>query len=308
MQKGLVIKSTGSWYDILGEDNALYKGRMRGKIRLLGLKVTNPIAVGDIVFYDVEDKEDKIASINTIEKRKNYMIRSATQKKEHGHILAANIDHALLVATLAFPRTSMGFIDRFLVSTEAFRIPATILFNKADILDEDSLDYQNQLMELYKSLGYNSFAISALYDENFEQLLALLQGQKTFVAGHSGVGKSTLVNRLIPDLHQKTAEISDFSSKGVHTTTFAEMFFLNENSCIIDTPGIKELGLWQIGEKELSHYFPEMRDRLNACKYHNCTHTHEPGCAIKKAVEDGLIAVIRYESYISMFGNEDNRK
>jgi ribosome biogenesis GTPase len=259
------------------------------------------------VSFEIENDEDKSAAITDISERKNYIIRSATQKKAHGHILAANIDHALLVATLAFPRTSFGFIDRFLVSAETFRIPATVIFNKSDLLDGEDLEYQKILAKMYRSIGYNALSISALEDD-ITPVRELLKDKITFIAGHSGVGKSTLVNRLIPGITQKTSEISDFSNKGVHTTTFAEMFEMPDGGFLIDTPGIKELGLWQIGEEELSHYFPELREMLGKCKFYNCTHTHEPQCAVKKALEEGKISPSRYESYISMFENEDNRK
>jgi ribosome biogenesis GTPase len=307
MQRATVVKSTGMWYEIRDESGKVIKARLRGKIRLLGLKVTNPVAVGDIVSFEYDKDGDGIVSITEISERKNYMIRSATQKKAHGHILAANIEHALLTATLAFPRTSLGFIDRFLVSAETFRIPASIVFNKSDLLDEEELAYQEALANMYRSLGYTVFTLCATEDD-LSEISGFLQGKVTFIAGHSGVGKSTLINRLIPSAAQKTSEISDFSNKGVHTTTFAEMFEMSENTYLIDTPGIKELGLWQIGEEELSHYFPELRKMLGDCKFYNCTHTHEPNCAVKKAVEAGKIALTRYESYRSMFDNEDNRK
>ncbi|WP_027002286.1 ribosome small subunit-dependent GTPase A [Hugenholtzia roseola] len=312
MQKGLVLRSTGLWYDVVSEDNKRYKARLRGKIRLQNLKVTNPIAVGDWVFFEEETATDTsqipIASIFDIEKRQNYIIRRAPKKNVHGHIIAANLDQAALVITLAMPRTSSGFIDRFLVSCETFRIPALLIFNKTDLLSPEEVQIQDKIREKYEQIGYPTLAVSATEDPSLQALEAAIQGKTTLFSGHSGVGKSTLLNRLAPHLNLRTQEISDFSEKGMHTTTFAEMFEFQPHTYLIDTPGIKELGLIEIGEDELSHYFPEMRELIGACKFHNCRHLHEPKCAVRQAVEEGKIAKSRYNSYLSMVENDDNRR
>ena len=308
MNKALVLKSTGSWYDILAEDGKIYEGRLRGKLKLRGSKVTNPIAVGDVVRYEMEQNEPTQAIIIDVEPRHNYIIRRSPHKMSHGHIIAANIDQAVLIATLVFPKTSLGFIDRFLVSAESFRIPATLVFNKKDLLDEEMLDYYESLKAIYEPLGYPCLLISAESGEGIEKINELLQGKKSLISGHSGVGKSTLLNSLAPDLNLRTAEVSTFAEKGVHTTTFAEMFRIGKDTFVIDTPGIKELGLMDIETDEISHFFPEMRDLLGECKFYNCTHTHEPGCAVVEAVEQGEIAGSRFYSYLSMREDEDNRR
>ncbi len=304
--KGLVLRSTGSWYDVKGEDNKSYSCRTKGKLRLSGFQTTNPIAVGDVVSFDKATEGEGI--ITAIEKRENYIIRKSIKNKNQGHIIASNIDQTVLVATLTFPRTSLGFIDRFLISAEAFRIPQVIVFNKTDLLDGKAFAKQKQYIELYTSLGVTCLESSALQNEGIEKIKDCLKGKKSLLSGHSGVGKSTLVNCIAPNLELKTSEVSDFAEKGVHTTTFAEMFEISKDTYIIDTPGIKELGLIDIEEDELSDYFPEMRALIGECKFHNCLHTHEPGCAIKKAVEEGAIATSRYKSYLSMLENDDNRR
>jgi ribosome biogenesis GTPase / thiamine phosphate phosphatase len=304
--KGLVLRSTGSWYDVMGEDNQSYACRTKGKLRLSGFNTTNPIAVGDIVIFDkVEQRKEGI--ITAIEQRRNYIIRRSIKNKNQGHIIASNLDQTVLVATLTFPKTSLGFIDRFLVSAEAFRIPQVIIFNKTDLLSEKEREKQQTYIDLYTSLGVNCLEISALQNEGVEKVLDCLRGKKSLLSGHSGVGKSTLLNCIAPELDLKTSEVSDFAKKGVHTTTFAEMFEISKGTFIIDTPGIKELGLMNIDESELSDYFPEMRALIGKCKFHNCLHTHEPGCAIKKQVGAG-IAESRYKSYLSMLDNDDNRR
>ncbi|AKD57684.1 ribosome small subunit-dependent GTPase A [Spirosoma radiotolerans] len=308
MQNGLVLRSTGSWYEIRNPDGHIFQGRLKGKFKLKGLKVTNPIAVGDRVLFDVEDEAENTAIITDIAPRENYIIRQSVHKTAHGHMLAANIDQAVLLATLAMPRTSTGFIDRFLVSAESFRIPTTIVFNKVDILSEDGLAFQQEIIELYERIGYNCLSTSATENEGVDEFRALLDQKVTLVAGHSGVGKSSLVNAIAPDLNLRTNEVSSFANKGVHTTTFAEMFELAPNTYIIDTPGIKELGLMDTSKTEIGHYFPEMRDRLNKCRFNNCLHINEPGCAIKEAVGEGDIAESRYMSYLSMMEGGDNRR
>ncbi len=301
--KGLVIKSTGSWYSVKGVDDLYYECRIKGKLRLKGLRTTNPVAVGDIVSFERDPHV-----ITQIEPRRNYIIRQAVKKSSHGHILASNLDQVVLIATLVYPKTSLGFIDRFLVSAEGFRIPQVIVFNKQDILDDELLEYQDQLIDMYSKVGVICLKTSAEKDSDFTEFKDLLAGKATLIAGHSGVGKSTLLNKLDPEIQQKTAEVSDFAMKGVHTTTFAEMFFLDKDTKIIDTPGIKELGLIDMEDVEVSDYFPEMREIRNDCKFSNCLHFQEPGCAIIAAVEAGKISILRYESYLSMVFGEDNRR
>lgn len=308
VSKGKVIKSTGSWYDILGEDGQMYEGRLRGKLRMKGLKVTNPVAVGDEVLITEEEGEGNRVLIHDIAPRENYIIRKATQKAHHGHILAANIDQAVLVATMTMPRTSQGFIDRFLVTAETFRIPATIVFNKADLLDAQLKEDQDFLRWMYEGIGYTVLYTSAQEGDGIDDFKAHLNGKVSLLSGHSGVGKSTLLNTIAPEVAQKIGEVSQSVKKGKHTTTFAEMFQIWESTFLIDTPGIKELGLMEVGDEELAHYFPEMRERMQDCRFHNCQHTHEPGCAIKAAVEDNEIDFRRYESYLSILHEDDNRR
>ncbi|WP_460952210.1 ribosome small subunit-dependent GTPase A [Spirosoma daeguense] len=305
---GLVIRSTGSWYDVRDPDGHVFQGRLKGKFKIKGLKVTNPIAVGDKVAFEIEDVTENTAVITDIAPRENYIIRQSVHKTAHGHILAANIDQAVLLATLTLPRTSLGFIDRFLVSAESFRIPTVVVFNKTDILNEDGLAYQQEIMEMYEQIGYTCLATSAMEGEGVDTFRQLLDHKVTLLSGHSGVGKSSLVNAISPDLNLRTNEVSTFANKGVHTTTFAEMFELAPATFIIDTPGIKELGLIDTSKEEIGHYFPEMRDRLNECRFHNCLHINEPGCAIKDAVAEGEIAESRYMSYLSMMEGGDNRR
>jgi ribosome biogenesis GTPase / thiamine phosphate phosphatase len=309
MKEGLVMRSTGSWYDVLDTENSkVYECRLRGKLKLKGTKVTNPIAVGDKVLFDHENGGQNKGIIKDVTPRDNYIIRKSPHRPVHGHIIAANIDHAILIATLVYPRTSLGFIDRFLVAAESFRIPAAVVFNKKDILDDDLISYYSELKEAYEKIGYPCILISAELEENLGDFKNMLQGKKSLLSGHSGVGKSTILNKIVPGLNLKTAEVSDFAEKGVHTTTFAEMFQIGKDTFVVDTPGIKELGLIDIDKEEISHFFPEMRALFGHCKFYNCTHTHEPGCAVVKAVETGKIAISRYESYLSMLEDEDNRR
>ncbi|WP_420148911.1 ribosome small subunit-dependent GTPase A [Spirosoma sp.] len=308
MNQGLVIRSTGSWYDVRNADGHIFQGRLKGKFKIKGLKVTNPIAVGDRVTFEVEDEAENTAIITDIAPRENYIIRQSVHKTAHGHILAANLDQAVLLATLTLPRTSLGFIDRFLVSAESFRIPTTIVFNKTDILNDEGLSYQQEIMDMYEQIGYQCLSTSATEGEGVDAFRQLLDHKVTLLSGHSGVGKSSLVNAVAPELNLRTNEVSTFANKGVHTTTFAEMFEIAPETFIIDTPGIKELGLIDTSKEEISHYFPEMRERLNQCRFHNCLHINEPGCAIKDAVAEGEIAESRYMSYLSMMEGEDNRR
>ncbi len=303
---GLVIKSTGSWYDVKTPDGNIIKSRVRGKFKIQGMKVTNPVAVGDQVVMDLEDDGQGI--IHTIAPRENYLIRRSTRKTAFGHILASNIDLAVVIATITFPRTSLGFIDRFLVAAESFRIPALLVINKSDMWDDDAREYVKLLEDIYANVGVDFITISAIDGKNMDSLLQKLKNKTSLVAGHSGVGKSTILNTLSPEIAQKTAEVSTYANKGTHTTTFAEMFEIAENTNVIDTPGIKELGLMDIYNEEISHFFPEMRDLFGQCKFHNCTHTHEPGCAVMDAVEKGEISMSRFESYLSMMDGSDSHR
>jgi ribosome biogenesis GTPase len=307
--KGLVLRSTGSWYEVRdSRDGHVWQCRLKGKFKALGLKVTNPIAVGDYVNFEEENETENFGIIHEILPRENYVIRQSVHKTAHAHLIAANVDQAILIATLVFPRTSLGFIDRFLVAIESFRIPGVLVFNKQDLLNDAMKDFQSELMELYTSLGYTCLATTALTEGGADSVKDLLKGKVSLLSGHSGVGKSTLVNAIAPDLDIKTQEVSTFANKGVHTTTFAEMFELEPGTFIIDSPGIKELGLADMKPEEISHYFPEMRELLNQCRFNNCQHINEPGCAVKEGVQNGEIAFSRYESYLSMVGGGDNRK
>ncbi|MFC0181395.1 ribosome biogenesis GTPase [Pseudarcicella hirudinis] len=308
MNKGLIIRSTGSWYEILTEDKHVWKGRLKGKFKIKGLQTSNPIAVGDRVKFDIEDTLENTAIIYEIEQRENYIIRKSVHKTAQGHILAANLDQAVIIVTLNYPKTSLGFLDRFLVTAESFRIPVTIVFNKIDLLSEDEKDHLADLAALYEELGYPCVFTSALENIGIQSFEEVLKNKITLISGHSGVGKSSLVNMIAPELDLKTTEISSYANKGVHTTTFATMFEISEGTFIIDTPGIKELGLIDIEREELSHFFPEMRDRLGECKFHNCLHLNEPKCAILEAVAEGEIAASRYSSYLSMMDGDDNRR
>jgi ribosome biogenesis GTPase len=307
---GLVMKSTGSWYEVLGQDQKKYQCRTRGKLRLDGIKETNPIAVGDKVEFLEEGLPDKdgIGSIEEILPRENQILRQSVKKTGHSQVLAANVDQVLLIATLKQPRTSHGFIDRFLVSAESFRIPQALFFNKSDLLNDKELIELETLKKSYNSIGVNTWSGSAIQDEP-SLLSNVLKNKVTLVAGHSGVGKSTLLNRISPDINQTTSRISGFSDKGTHTTTFAEMFQLDAATFVIDTPGIKEWGLVDMNQQEISDYFPEMRDVRLSCKFGaRCIHINEPKCSILDAVNNGTISADRYKSYVSMVLGEDNRK
>lgn len=297
------MKSTGSWYLVKAENGDILECRLKGKIRLDDRKTTNPVAVGDIV--DLELDKDGANQISKIHPRRNYIIRKSINLSKQAHILASNLDQAILVATLVAPRTSLGFIDRFLVTAEAYSIPAKIVFNKRDILDEESLGLQNEIMGLYSKIGYECFSVSSLNKSDIESIKHLLQNKTTLIAGHSGVGKSTLVNAIEPDLGLRTGEISSAHLKGTHTTTFAELFPLSFGGNIIDSPGIKELGLVEMKKEEVGHYFPEIRERMNDCKFNNCLHVNEPKCAILKALEEGAISQERYQSYLGILNGEE---
>lgn len=304
--EGQVIKSTGSWHDVRTKESGVIPCRVRGKFRTRDLRVTNPVAVGDEVKIQLIEKTQGV--IEEIIPRKNYLIRRATKKSAYGQILAANIEQAVLVSTIALPRTSTGFIDRFLVAADSFRIPSLLVYNKSDLWDESMREYAMELKHIYEPVGVDFIYMSAKTQEHVSLFRKKLKGKLSLVAGHSGVGKSSILNLLGSHINQKTAEVSSFANKGVHTTTFAEMFELDNDTYVIDTPGIKELGLLDIGDEELSHYFPEMRVYLGKCKYHNCTHTHEPGCAVLDAVERGEIAISRFYSYLSIMEEEETHR
>lgn len=306
--KGLVMKSTGSWYLVRSANGTLHRCRLRGKIKLKDLKVSNPIAVGDTVDFELEEAGEATGVISRIADRTNYIIRKSTHKTAHSHILAANLDRALLVVTLVSPGTSFGFIDRFLVTAEAYDIPVTIIYNKSDLYDAETAQYQGQILKMYEQIGYPGIICSTVTAQGMDEIKTLLTNCKTLFSGHSGVGKSTLINLLAPDLNLKTTEISEYSDKGKHTTTYAEMFEIEPDTYIIDTPGIKELGLVDIPREELSYFFPEMRERLNQCKYHNCLHLNEPGCQVQQDLKAGAISITRYESYRSILDETDNRR
>ncbi len=304
--QGIVIKSTGSWYSVLATNGERYDCRVRGKFRLKGAESTNPITVGDKVEIELEPNQPT-GIIMELFDRDNYIIRRATNLSRQSHIIAANMDQAALVITLAQPRTSFGFIDRFLVTAEAYSIPVILVFNKFDLYTVEAIEVMREMEQLYTAIGYYCIEVSALKGHNTFQLKSLLENKTTLFTGHSGVGKSTLINHLIPDLILKTAEISDHSSKGKHTTTFAEMHELPDGGFIIDTPGIKELGIVDIAPEEISHFFPEMRLLFNQCKFHNCKHLNEPGCSVIEGVKHEKIALSRYESYCSMVLGDNNR-
>lgn len=300
--KGIVTKSTGSWYHLRTEDGSTYQARIRGKFRIANIKHTNPIAVGDEVDFEI-DKDD-IAVITNIHDRKNYIIRKSVNLSKKTHIIASNIDVAFLVVTMANPKTSFGFIDRFLITAEAYHIPVVILFNKIDAYTEEELEDLALYKHIYNSIGYESLDISAETGLNLDLVQERMKGKISLVSGHSGVGKSTLINALHPDLNLKTHQVSDFNSKGQHTTTFAQMFEWPFGGFIIDTPGIKEFGLVHLDKSELQNYFPEIFEIRSECKFDNCIHVNEPKCAVRDAVETLEIAPSRYENYLT-FLEED---
>jgi ribosome biogenesis GTPase len=303
--RGLVIKNTGSWYTVLTDDGQLFDCKIKGNFRLKGIRSTNPVAVGDRVV--IVPNQEGTAFITEIEDRRNYIIRKSINLSKQSHIIAANVDQALLVVTVAQPQTSTTFIDRFLASAEAYRVPVVLVFNKTDLLDADLLRYQEAMVNLYETIGYECRQISAGTGDGVEALQALLQGRITLLSGNSGVGKSTLINRLVPGAQLRTAEISDAHNTGQHTTTFSEMIRL-EHGWLIDTPGIKGFGTFDMEPEELTSYFKEIFHFSHDCRFSNCTHTHEPGCAVLKALEDHYIAESRYQSYLSMLQDKDEGK
>ena len=303
---GLVVKNTGSWYTVLTDDGQLIDSKVKGNFRLKGIRSTNPVAVGDRV--ELVANAEGTAFITAIEDRRNYIIRRSQNLSKQSHIIAANVDQAFLVVTVDFPQTSTTFIDRFLASAEAYRVPVVLVFNKTDLLDADLLRYQQMMMALYENIGYHCVAISAETGDGIEALRPLLQQKITLLSGNSGVGKSTLINRLVPDANLRTAEISDAHHTGQHTTTFSEMISLPDGGWLIDTPGIKGFGTFDMEPEELTSYFPEIFRFSKDCRFSNCTHTHEPGCAVLQALEDHFIAQSRYQSYLSMMEDKDGSK
>ena len=306
MKEGLVIKSTGSWYLVKSDDEVAVSCKIKGRFRLDDIKSTNPVAVGDRVKYSYDNKTG-IGIIEEILERKNYIVRRASNLSRQTQILAANIDQAILVATINYPVTTPVFIDRFLATTEAYDIPTTIIFNKADRYDHYHQDQLKETIQTYKNIGYNVLITSAKHDQNIDAVKELRKNKVSLLAGHSGVGKSTLINKVEPSLNLKTAKISDAHNSGRHTTTFTEMHPLGIGGYIIDTPGIRGFGLFNIKKEELAHFFREIFKFSSQCRYHNCTHLHEPGCAVKDAVEKGNIASTRYNSYVSIFLNRDEK-
>ena len=321
--KGLVIKNTGSWYTVLTDDGLTVDCKIKGNFRLRGIRSTNPVAVGDrVVITPPPAGAREGAFITEIEDRRNYIIRKSINLSKQSHIIAANVDQALLVVTVVKPQTSTTFIDRFLASAEAYRVPVILIFNKTDLLSEEERHYQEMMITLYENIGYDCRAISAATGEGVDELMPLLTGKITLLSGNSGVGKSTLINQLVPDANLRTAEISDAHNTGTHTTTFSEMIPISPRDSrnsresresrspgwLIDTPGIKGFGTFDMEKEELTSYFKEIFHFSKDCRFSNCTHTHEPGCAVLKALEDHYIAQSRYQSYLSMLDDKNENK
>jgi len=294
-----VYKSTGSWYIVKNESGKVYNARIKGKFKIDGFTSTNPLAVGDVV--NIENEDDIESTIITeIHTRKNYITRTSPHNKNQHHIIASNLDQSLLFATIKDPKTSTGFMDRFLVTSEAYQIPAIIVFNKIDLLDEKDYLKLEHVKKVYEQIGYQIKTISLHTNEGIEEVKSVLQNKTTLLSGHSGVGKSTFINMLFPEFELRTQDVSEWSGKGMHTTTFAEMFDLPIGGKIIDTPGIRELGLFAIDKYELAHYFPEMKVLMHECQFNNCIHINEPSCAIKNAVNNNSIDYNRYVSYLNI--------
>ena len=307
MQTGLVIRNTGSWYTVRTDDGGQFIDcKIKGNFRLKGIRSTNPVAVGDRV--TVVPNQEGTAFITAREDRRNYIIRKASNLSKQSHIIAANVDQAMLVVTVNYPQTSTTFIDRFLASAEAYRVPVILVFNKVDMLDDDELRYLDMMVNLYETVGYECHKISAQEGDGVDALCPLLDGKITVLSGNSGVGKSTLINCLLPDANLRTSEISDAHNTGMHTTTFSEMLALPAGGYLIDTPGIKGFGTFDIEREELTSYFKEIFHFSKDCRFSNCTHTHEPGCAVLKAVEEHYIAASRYQSYLSMLEDKEEGK
>lgn len=298
--RATVYKSTGSWYVVKGDDGEIFKSRIKGKFKIENISSTNPIAVGDIVKVEMENEGEAGVVIYEIEDRRNYITRVSPHNKHQHHIIASNLDQSLLFATIREPKTSLGFIDRFLIASEAYHVPSVIVFNKSDLYKKRDKEYFDQVRDIYENIGYKVQSMSIETGEGVDEVKELLLDKVTLLSGHSGVGKSTFINAVFPELTLKTQDVSGWSGKGLHTTTFAEMFDLPQGGKIIDTPGIRELGLMDIEKQELSHYFREMRPLINDCKFNNCMHINEQDCAVKRAVEDGNIHELRYYSYMNI--------
>jgi len=304
--KALVVKNTGSWYQVRTEDGRMLDAKLKGNYRLKGVKSTNPVAVGDWAL--IEEDREGTPLIYEIEDRKNFFVRRPSNLSKQLHVIAANLDRIFLIATVNYPVTTTAFIDRFLASAEAYRIPVTIFFNKSDRYSEEDKEYAEAIVKLYRTIGYDSFLISATEDADLSYISAMLKDKVTLFSGNSGVGKSTLINRLVEGVSQKTREISEYHNKGMHTTTFSEMLPLPDGGYIIDTPGIKGFGVFDMEGVEISHYFPEIFRFSHDCRFNNCTHRREPGCAVLKAVEEHYIAESRYRSYIGMLDDSSESK
>ena len=304
--QGLVIRNTGSFYQVKTSDGEIVNCRIKGKFRIQGIKSTNPVAVGDYVTFSVTPEGEGL--ISEIAERKNYVVRRPANLSKQRHIIAANVDQALLIVTVNYPETSTTFIDRFLATCEAYRVPAKIIINKKDLYSEEELEYMRNLMFLYEQIGYQCFAVSALTGEGVEDIRSLLSGSVSLLSGNSGVGESSLINAVCPDFKAKTGEISEIHNKGMHTTTFSEMFELDEGTYLIDTPGIKGFGTIDFEKEEVGHFFPEIFNISKECRFGNCTHVHEPGCAVIKAVEESYISQSRYNSYLSVMEDCDAGK
>ena len=305
--RGLVIRTTGSWYTVKTDDEQVYDCKVKGTFRLKGIRSTNPVAVGDVVNI-TPGADGQTAFIDGIEDRRNYIIRRASNLSKQSQIIAANVDLAALVVTIAHPETSTTFIDRFLASAEAYRVPVLIIFNKTDLYDDAELELLDELVALYRSIGYTCLSCSAANGNGLAELRMELCDKTTLLSGNSGVGKSTLLNHLVPEAYAKTAEISVAHDSGMHTTTFSQMYFLPQGGALIDTPGIKGFGTFDMEREEVSHYFREIFQTSARCRFGNCTHTHEPGCAVLEAVAEGEIAESRYASYLSMLDDKDEGK
>lgn len=303
---GIVIKNTGSWYTVKTDDGPVIESKIKGNFRLKGIRSTNPVAVGDGV--EIAVNPEGTAFITAIDDRRNYIIRKSQNLSKQSHILAANLDQAFLVVTVAHPETSTTFIDRFLASAEAYSVPVVLVFNKTDLLSDDERHYQSMMVNLYETVGYDCRQVSAVTGEGIDALTALLKDKVTLLSGNSGVGKSSLLNRFIPDADARVAEISDAHDTGVHTTTFSEMMALPQGGYVIDTPGVKGFGTFDMRPEEIGSYFKEIFKFSKDCRFSNCTHTHEPGCAVIKAVEDHYIALSRYQSYLGMLKDKDENK
>ena len=305
--KGLVIKNTGSWVTVRLDDGNIVNCKMRGVLRLKGLRCTNPVAVGDIV--QVEDKGGDAPVVGAIEPRKNYIIRRSSNLSKEFQIIAANLDLAVLVATIVHPETSTTFIDRFLATAEAYQVPAALVFNKVDLLiTDESRQYLEELRQMYEAIGYSVITMSAATGEGADSLRGLLAGKMSLLSGNSGVGKSSIINLLVPDAHVKVGDVSSAHHKGMHTTTFSELLDLPDGGAIIDTPGVKAFGTIDFERAQVAHYFPEIFRISDNCRFNNCTHTHEPGCAVLDAVERGEIAPSRFASYLSILDEDPNNK